>query len=109
MTNGLRIHAHGEIGIMLVSKTSVFSSSLNGRAKIKIMRLHTNKWNKRDKEFTMFIITEEDIINDDINVRGGAGFEILVIPNKYKDLEHKDVSLAKAIVLSRVGGQIIYV
>ena len=72
------------------------------------MRLHTNKWNERDKEFTAFIITEEDIINDDVKVRG-AGFEILIIPNKYKDLEHKDVSLAKAITLSRVGGQIIYV
>lgn len=72
------------------------------------MKLHVNKWNKRNNECTMFIITEDDIINGNVEVRG-VGYEILVIPIKYKKVFNKDVDLAKTIALSRVGGEIIYV
>jgi hypothetical protein len=72
------------------------------------MQLHTNKWNKRDKELTMLIITEGDIKNDSVNVRG-FGFELLVIPNKYKIEFNPVIDLAKRIVLSRMNGEIIYV
>ena len=49
--------------------------------KIKIMKFHTYKWNKRDKEYTMLILTEEDIENESNNYVG-AGYEILILPYK---------------------------
>jgi hypothetical protein len=76
------------------------------------MRLHTYKWGENNftinNMITTFIITEEDIEKGDVLVRG-PGFEILVIPRKYKTEINSDIELAKAITNSRVGGKIIYV
>jgi len=47
------------------------------------MKFHVQKWNKRDKEYTMLILTEDDVENKS-NAHVGAGYEILILPSKYK-------------------------
>ena len=70
------------------------------------MKFHVQKWNQRSEEHTMLILTEEDIENKE-GIKG-AGYEILIIPNKYKDTFNEFVNFAKIQVLAR-RGEIIYV
>lgn len=70
------------------------------------MKFHVQKWNKRSEENTMLILTEEEIENEE-GIKG-AGYEILVIPNKYKNSSNEFVEYAKILVLAR-RGEIIYV
>ena len=72
------------------------------------MRLHVEKWNKRDNEKTMFILSEKMIQENDMSVFKGAGIDILVIPNKYKSEHNLLVSEIIEITKHRLG-EIIYV
>jgi hypothetical protein len=69
-------------------------------------RFHIFEWNKWDKEYSMIILSEEDIKNE-INLRG-AGFEILVIPNKFENTSNEYLDFWKKITLMR-SGRIIYI
>jgi hypothetical protein len=68
-------------------------------------RFHVFEWNKRDKEYSMIILSEEDIQNE-TNL-AGAGFEILVIPNKYENTSNNYLDMWKNITFAR-SGKIIY-
>jgi hypothetical protein len=72
------------------------------------MQFHVEKWNQRGNEYTMVILTEEDIEIKKATKIKGFGYEILVIPNRYKDIVDDYVEYAKHITLIR-GGEIIYV
>lgn len=69
-------------------------------------KFHIYKWNQREKEFTMVILTEEDIENE-VNLKG-AGFELLVLPRKYENVENKYLDFWKEITYKRYGN-VIYV
>jgi len=72
------------------------------------MKLHVQKWNKREQEYTMFILTDDDIINNNQCVLKGVGIDILVLSKKYEETDIQIVNLAKVMVLARKG-EIIYV
>ena len=72
-----------------------------------IMRFHVNKWNKRDKDYTMLILTEEDIENES-NKHVGAGYEILVLPSKYRDIHSQYLDMVIMLATVRCG-EVIYV
>lgn len=83
-------------------------STPSGATKLEYMKFHVEKWNQRSEEYTMLILTEEDIENKNEESIKGAGYEILVIPNKYKDTFNEFVNFAKIQTLARCG-EIIYV
>ena len=69
-------------------------------------KFHTFEWNKRDKEHTMIILTEEDILTE-IEYRD-AGFEILVIPKKFEGVRNDYLDLMIHLATVRTG-RVIYV
>lgn len=71
------------------------------------MKFHVRKWNKMDNEYVMLILTEEDIKNES-DEYVGAGYEILIIPNKYKYVHSEYLDMVKIQVETRCG-EIIYV
>lgn len=71
------------------------------------MRYHVNKWNKRDKDYTMLILTEEDIESQS-DQWCGAGYEILILPSKYKDINSVYLDKVRMLCIVR-NGEIIYV
>lgn len=71
------------------------------------MKFHTYKWNQRDREYTMIILNEEMIENESDSIHG-AGFEILVLPLKYKEIHTKYLDIARLMVETRCG-EIIYI
>ena len=72
-----------------------------------IMRFHVYKWNKRDKDYTMLILTEEDIENES-DKHVGAGYEILILPSKYKDVHSQYLDMVRMLATVRCG-DVIYV
>ena len=72
-----------------------------------IMRFHVNKWNKRDKEYTMLILNEEDIENES-DKYVGAGYEILILPSKYKDVNSQYLDMVRMFATVRCG-EAVYV
>jgi hypothetical protein len=71
------------------------------------MRFYVKEWNKDDKEYIMLILTEEDVENNSTKHRG-AGFEILVLPSKYKDVDNPYLNSVRLMTTSR-RGYVIYV
>lgn len=71
------------------------------------MRFHVYKWNKWDKSHTMIILKEEDIENE-CEEPFGVGYEILILPSKYKDVNSTYLNTLR-IVLNARCGEIIYV
>lgn len=78
-------------------------------------RLHGFEWNKRDKEHTILILTQEDIDNQ-VDYHGGANHELLVLPSKYNEdiniiisLKDKEYLSAAKITAKTRCGRIIYV
>ncbi len=71
------------------------------------MRFHVNKWNKREKEYTMLILTEEDVENRS-DKHAGAGYEILILPSKYKGVRSEYLNMVKIQAVARCG-EVIYV
>lgn len=71
------------------------------------MRYHVNKWNKRDKDYTMIILTEEDIESQS-DQWCGAGYEILILPSKYKDINSEYLDKVRMLCIVR-NGEVIYV
>lgn len=69
-------------------------------------KFHTYKWNNWDNRFDMLILTEDDIENN-VGFRG-VGFEILVLPSKYKDVKIEYLNTMRKITILR-GGEIIYI
>lgn len=69
-------------------------------------KLHTYKWNDYDHKYDMLILTEHDIENN-VNFLG-AGFEIIVLPSKYKDIKMEYYDTLIKITILR-GGEIIYI
>ena len=72
-----------------------------------IMRFHVYKWNKWDKDYTMLILTEEDIENES-DKHVGAGYEILILPSKYKDVHSQYLDMVRMLATVRCG-EVIYV
>lgn len=72
------------------------------------MKYHVYKWNKHDKEYNMIILTEEDVENESFDDIGGFGYEILVLPNKYKDVHTKYLDTVRMMAEVRCG-EVIYV
>ena len=68
---------------------------------------HAYKWNKLDKDYTMLILTEGDIENKSDKFKG-AGYEILILPAKYKDVHSQYLDTVRMIATARCG-EIIYV
>jgi len=71
------------------------------------MKFHVNIWNKQDKEYVMLILTEEDIENES-KKHLGAGYEILILPSKYKDVHSPYLDTIRMLSIARCG-EIIYV
>lgn len=72
------------------------------------MKLHAYKWNKLDCTInTMLILTEEDIINES-NEWCGSGYEILILPSKYKEVNSEYLDNVRMIAICR-NGEVIYV
>lgn len=69
-------------------------------------RFHTFKWNKWSQEYTMLILTEEDITSE--TDYAGAGFEILILPSKFKDTKNQYLDTAIKIATVRCG-EVIYI
>lgn len=71
------------------------------------MRFHVYRWNKMDKDYTMLILTEEDIESESDKYIG-AGYEILILPSKYKYLHSEYLDLVRMLATVR-SGEVIYV
>ena len=71
------------------------------------MRFHTYKWNKMNREYTMIVLTEHDIVNES-DEWCGAGFEIVIMPAKYKDISNNYLDTIRLIANTR-RGEIIYI
>ena len=71
------------------------------------MRFHVYKWNERNKEKRMLILNENDIETENSKYVG-AGYEILVLPNKYKDIHNQYLDTIRLLATVR-SGEIIYV
>lgn len=75
------------------------------------MRFQTHEWGKSYNERinqAMVILTTEDIEQEKEDSLLGVGYEILVLPIKYKDVSNKFLDNARSVVLFR-SGKIIYV
>jgi len=71
------------------------------------MRFHAHKWNKRNKWYSILILTEDDIQNES-NEHLGAGYEILILPSKYKEVNSKYLDIVRLSATSRCG-EVIYI
>lgn len=71
------------------------------------MRFVVNKCNKERRNYTMLLLTETDVESQS-NEHVGAGYEILVLPSKYKDVHNDYLDTIRMLALVR-RGQIIYV
>ena len=71
------------------------------------MKFNANKWNKPNENYTMLILTEEDIENESDEYLG-VGYEILILPSKYKDTSSEYLDIIRMLVEVR-SGEIIYV
>jgi hypothetical protein len=71
------------------------------------MRFHTYKWNEMDKEYTMLMLTESEIENES-DEHAGAGYEILVLPLKYKDVHTNYLDMIRMMAVCRCG-EVIYI
>jgi hypothetical protein len=71
------------------------------------MIFHVNKYGKPNKEYTMVILTEDDIETKKNNPIG-FGYEILVLPAKYKNINTPYLEVLRSSPVFR-GGKIIYV
>jgi hypothetical protein len=69
-------------------------------------KFHTFEWNKHDKEFTMIILSEEDVLNE-LPIRG-AGYEILVLSKKFENDNSDYLNHVRMLAKVRCG-KIIYV
>lgn len=69
-------------------------------------RFHAFKWSKWDQEYTMLILTEEDVETE--KDYAGAGFELLILPSKYKEVQNKYLDVIRYLAEVRCG-EIIYV
>ena len=74
---------------------------------LKIMKFHVHKWNKMDKDYTMLILTEEDIENES-DEHKGVGYEILILPSKYRDVHSQYLNMVRTLATVRCG-DVIYV
>ena len=72
------------------------------------MKYHVYKWNKHDKEDNMVILTEEDVEKESMKDLVGAGYEILVLPKKYENVDNKYLHTARLLATVRCG-EVIYV
>lgn len=71
-----------------------------------MIKFHAYRWNNWEIDYPMAILTEEDIENCIELV--GAGINILVLPNKYKDVSNEYLDNIRMKTLIRKG-EIIYV
>lgn len=71
------------------------------------MRFHVYDWNKRDQEYLMIVLTEEDIKNE-INEHLGAGYEIVILPAKYEHVHTDYLDTVRYLAVMR-NGKIIYI
>jgi hypothetical protein len=69
-------------------------------------KFHAYKWNDWKRDLTMMVLTEQDVENR-VEWRG-VGLNIVIVPNKYKDVPHDYLDLIRVTTLAR-GGEIIYV
>lgn len=69
-------------------------------------RFNVNKWNNGINDYSMLILTEDDIINETNYC--GAGVDILVLPSVCKDISSKYLDTLKYLIKCR-NGEIIYV
>lgn len=71
------------------------------------MRFNVYKWNNRDREYGMLILTEDDVENES-DKPIGAGYEILILPSKYKNVHSKYLDMVRIMTTVRCG-EVIYV
>jgi hypothetical protein len=71
------------------------------------MRFHVFKHNEYSRDYTMLILTGEDIENES-DKHKGAGYEILVMPAKYRDIHTPYLDMVRMFVTIRCG-EVIYV
>jgi len=71
------------------------------------MRFHTYKWNKWKKSYTMLVLTEQDIETES-SEWCSAGFEIVIMPAKYKDISNMYIDTIRLIANTRCG-EVIYI
>lgn len=71
------------------------------------MRFHVYRWNEFDKNYTMLILSEEDIENES-DKHKGFGFEILILPFKYKEIHSHYLDTIRMLAIAR-SGEVIYV
>ena len=71
------------------------------------MKLHGYKWNTRNEELQILILNEIDIENESDEV-GHVGYNMLILPNKYKDIHSNYLDTIRMLVEVR-NGEIIYV
>lgn len=71
------------------------------------MRFHVYKWNKPNNDYSMLVLTEKDIENESDEYIG-CGYEILILPSKYKDISSNYLDIVRMLVEVR-SGEIIYV
>lgn len=71
------------------------------------MRFHVYKWNEHKREHQMLILTAEDIEKES-DEPAGAGYEILILPEKYKDVHSKYLDTIRLLATLR-SGEIIYI
>jgi hypothetical protein len=71
------------------------------------MRFYVYKFNEPDKAYNMLILTEEDIEKES-DKHAGAGYEILILPKKYKDVRSRYLDNIRFVASVR-SGEIIYI
>lgn len=75
------------------------------------MRFQTYEWGKSYNDRTsqvMVILTTEDVEQEKEDSLLGVGYEILVLPIKYKDISNDFLNNARYVVTCRKG-EVIYV
>jgi len=60
-----------------------------------------------DHYYTILVVSEEDVQNE-TNYRG-AGFEVVILPKKFEEVENKYLSGLREVSSARKMGKIIYV
>jgi hypothetical protein len=75
------------------------------------MKFQTHEWGKSYNERinqVMVILTTEDVEQEKTDSLLGVGYEILVLPIKYKDVSNDFLNNARYVVICRKG-KVIYV
>ena len=73
------------------------------------MKFHAYEWNDHNEELVMVVLTEEDIETKNYKDITGCGYEIVVLPKKFENVDNEYLSHIRAYLAAKVKGRLIYI